>query len=88
MSMKALKNNILIEIREVYSDIHYVDKEFESKITGVCLQVGDPEYQFLVGKRVWYQKYEDATQFTQDGRTLAFIKLDVVQGYDDGVQES
>lgn len=83
--MTPLKGNILVEIRESFDNVIYVDEKFDTKTQGVCIAVGDEDNQFLVGKRVYWRKYEDGEHILSNDKVYAFIETKALQGYESDI---
>ena len=82
-ALKPISGNILVEIREAFSDVVYADQKYDTKTQGICIAVGDKDLEILTNKLVYWRKYEDGEHILRDGRTFAFIKVDALQGYED-----
>jgi len=83
--MKALiplTGNILVEIREAFDNVVYVDEKYDTKTQGICIDVADKDLQHIVGKRVFWRKYEDGEHITQGDKLYAFIETKALQGYE------
>ena len=50
-----LQGNILVEIREAFDNVVYVEEKYDTKTQGLCVAVGDKELEHLVGKRVFWR---------------------------------
>lgn len=81
--MKPLKGNVLVQIREKFDNVVYVDEKFDTKTQGICVAVGDKELEFLIGKRVYWRKYEDGEHILMGDDSFAFIETKALQGYED-----
>jgi hypothetical protein len=79
-------DNILVELKSTYAHIATTEKKYDTKTRGVCLSVSNKikdEYKHLVGKVVYWESYKDDTQVEVDGKQVAFIKAEYVQGHED-----
>ena len=78
-----LQGNILVEIREAFDNVVYVDEKYDTKTQGLCVAVGDKDLEHLIGKRVFWRKYEDGEHIFIDNSAFAFIETKALQGYED-----
>lgn len=84
-ALKPLTGNILVEIRESFDDVVYIEKEHDTKTKGLCIAVGDDSLSNIVNKTVYWRKYEDGEHIILDNKEYAFISSDnkILQGYEE-----
>lgn len=81
MNLKPLKDFVLVEIKELFDSVIYVEEKFDTKTTGLCLAVGDDKYKHLKGKQIYWEKYSDGQHIMQNDKSYTFIKIDKIEGY-------
>ena len=88
MSLIPINNCVLIELADQYEFAQTPDKEFSTKTSGYVVSVGtmvnEPgDIEGLVGKRVWFESYQDDIKIERDGKTYTFVKFENIRGYED-----
>lgn len=94
LSLKPLPGRVLVEIREKYQNVATPDQKYDTKTSGICINVGYPygnttrmeseiQYVSLVDKLVFWEEYKDGAIIERDGKKYAFIKIEDLDGYED-----
>ena len=83
--IRPYNNNLLVELQSAYKHAVTTDaKTVETKSRGLCISASDSlkEGKELVGKIVYFDEFEDTTNYTIDGKHYALIGMDKIRGYD------
>lgn len=79
-------NHILVELQSAYKHAVTTDaRTVETKSRGLCIAVG--EYvmgaDMLKDKVVYFDEFEDTTNYTIDGKKYALIDVKNIKGYEE-----
>lgn len=80
MLLVPINGCVLIELADQYEFVSTPDKQYDTKTNGFVRAGDHPE---LIGKRVWFNSYQDDIKIDRDGKTFTFVKFDELRGYDD-----
>lgn len=78
-------NFILVELLSKYKHTQTTDnRTVETKSRGLCIDLPDGiiNAQMLKGKVVYFNEFEDTTNYLIDGKTYAFIEVTKITGYE------
>lgn len=78
-------NYVLVELRSKYKNALTPDaRTMETKSSGLCIAIPDSiiNAEVLKGKVVYFDEFEDTTNYTIDGKKYALIDVKNVKGYE------
>ena len=81
--IKPYGNNLLVELQSAYKHAVTQDsKTVETKNRGLCVAVADDldESKVLLNKIVYFDEFEDTTNYLIDGKKYALIDIKNIRG--------
>lgn len=85
LSLKPLGARVLVELAEQYEHLATTEGKYDTKTSGICVAVGAddwPEWQQLVGQRIFWKAYDEGEHIKRDGKKYAFIKMEAIDGWE------
>lgn len=61
--------------------------KYDTHTDGTVVAVPEDESAWL-GRHVYWDEYKEGVKISREGKEYAFIKMDTIQGYDEGVEPS
>lgn len=82
--LKPLGTRLLVELAEHYQHVAVTEGKYDTKTSGICVALGEdwPEWNKLIGKRVFWKAYDEGEHIIRDGKQYAFIKMEAVDGFE------
>lgn len=84
--IRPYNKNILVELQSAFKHSLTTDaKTVETKKQGLCVAVSEVLMmgQELLNKVVYFDEFEDTTNYKIDGKSYALIEVDKIRGYEE-----
>lgn len=84
--IKPYNSNVLVELQSAYKHTLTTDaRTVETKKQGVCVAVSESlsDAEELIGKLLYFDEFEDTTNYTVDGKKYALIEAKNIRGYEE-----
>ena len=90
--IKPLGDNVLVSLRDVFSNITLPSKQFDSKVSGILEAVSDDiprknKIWSLLGKKVYFERYRDDTAKADADEKYSLISIKDIKGYEEDTDE-
>lgn len=82
-TLKPLPGRILVELREKYQHVATTEQKYDTKTSGICIDVPEERDSELKGKLIFWEEYKDGAVIERDSKKYAFIKIEDLDGYED-----
>lgn len=85
MRLVPINDCVLVKLTNTAQFIDIPDKQFSTQASGLVVDVTakSEDFQYLIGKVVYFEEYRDSAQVEVDEDKFAFIKLEDIKGYQD-----
>ena len=80
-NLKAINGCVLIELAERYEFAATLDKQHDTKTSGIVRSMSAELDQSLLGSKVWFPSYQDDIKVDIDGKEYTFIKYEDIRGF-------
>lgn len=84
--IKPYNDNVLVELKSSYKHAVTTDaRTIESKNRGLCIALGrdiSESDKILKDKMIYFDEWEDTTNYTFDGKKYALIPIEKIKGYE------
>lgn len=84
--IRPYNKNILVELQSAYKHAVTTDaRTVETKKQGLCVAISEilMTGQELLNKVVYFDEFEDTTNYKIDGKNYALIDVDKIRGYEE-----
>lgn len=85
LMIQPYNKNILVELRSAFKHASTTNaRTVETKKQGLCVAVSDMlmNGKELLNKVVYFDEFEDTTNYIVDGKKYALIDIDKIRGYE------
>jgi co-chaperonin GroES (HSP10) len=85
MNIIPYNDNLLVELQSTYKKALTTETRVaETYSKGVCVAVSEEysAHKLLVGKLLYFDEWEDTTNYKQDGKKYALIPVSHIRGYE------
>lgn len=84
MKLVPINSCVVVQLTDNSQFIDVPDKQFATQASGVVIEVPKNEdYDYLLGKVVYFEEYRDSAKVEIDDEKFAFIKYEDIKGYQD-----
>lgn len=78
---------ILIKLGQTHKNFNTTETKYQTRTEGTVAAIwdneNDREYQYLVGKKVYFEEYKEGARIKRDDGMYCFINYSDLRGYED-----
>lgn len=91
IGLYPLNDCVLVELKQKYKNFSAKEGKYDSRTEGIVIatprKIDDGEtqqkaHEWLIGKRVHFEEFQEGSRITRDGRIYSFIKISDIRGYE------
>lgn len=76
------KQCALVELIDKYEGIATLEGKYNLRVKGVCLKVGDKDYDYLLNRTLFWDEFKAGDVIKRDGQKYCFVLLEDIKGFE------